>query len=248
MVKNLEQLGFEEADTDIKPRLIVAVDGHEKCGKSHFAMTAPGPIAYFNTDIGTEGVIHKFASDKDINVFDMTVPDTQAEAKKEWDKFTAAYYAVLEMDDIRSIVGDTATEWWELCRMAAFGKQPTMPYMYGPINAEFRKLIKSAYSNDKNLILVHKVRSVYINDKRTKEYERAGFSSTGYLSQVNVRVWREEPEEDEDGDMIPGKFHLYVEDCRHNPDMNGIDLEAPFNEFAMFAGLVCPDVDPTGWV
>lgn len=43
-----------------KRRLIVAVDGLDKQGKTHFAMTAPSPILYLDFDLGSEGVVSKF--------------------------------------------------------------------------------------------------------------------------------------------------------------------------------------------
>ena len=60
-------LGFRKAGADaIRHRLIISVDGHEKQGKSHFALTAPQPIALFDVDTGLEGVVEKFEHTKGI--------------------------------------------------------------------------------------------------------------------------------------------------------------------------------------
>ena len=67
----MEEAGFHKAETiETHKRLIVSIAALEKCGKTHFALTAPGPIAYFNFDIGVEGVIGKFCKDKSIWVTD----------------------------------------------------------------------------------------------------------------------------------------------------------------------------------
>ena len=41
-------------------RLVVRVGGLEKEGKTHFALTAPGPIGAIDMDRGMEGVVEKF--------------------------------------------------------------------------------------------------------------------------------------------------------------------------------------------
>jgi len=245
--KKLESLGFSKADTEIYPRLIMSVSALDKEGKSHFALTAPSRIAYFNVDIGLEGVVNKFKG-KDIMVYDMTVQEEWDAAKREWNEFVQAYYAVLEDPKVRTIVADTATEWWEMIRLARFGKTTqVMPYMYGPVNAEFRKLLKKAYSSDKNLILLHKMKETYENNEPTGEYERAGFKDIGYLVQVNCRAYREDGTVQSDGSVKPGAFHMYVENCRQNPDLADSDFTAPFNEFPMLASLILPDTGPEDW-
>ena len=59
--------GFETADGSyIKRRLIISLEGPEKNGKTHFSLTAPGPIAFINFDIGHEGVIEKVIPEKKV--------------------------------------------------------------------------------------------------------------------------------------------------------------------------------------
>src|SRR5574343_408421 len=56
-------------------RLIVSISGDEKTGKSHFTLTAPEPIFYFNIDRGTEGVVGKFQADgKKVFIYEIVVP------------------------------------------------------------------------------------------------------------------------------------------------------------------------------
>lgn len=232
---NLSSLGFVPSkDRElVHPRVIMSVSGLEKQGKTHFALTAPGPIAYVSTDIGHEGVVHKFR-DKDIQILDVerVEDDDDTAAEKEWDKFRKGYVGAMRDKAIRSIVVDTATEIWEVLRLARFGRlTQVMPYQYGPVNKEYRKLIRMAYDCDKNLILLHKMKAQYINDKRTGEYERAGFGDTGFLVQVNAVVWRYSAD---DG----GEFAITIRDCRQNPDLMGMEFEGDMCNFETISQLV----------
>lgn len=251
--KELYTLGFGTTESIIKPRLIMSVEGHEKRGKTHFACTAPGPTAYFNLDVGSEGVIEKFG-DK-IIPYPMYLPisaDTTEDLKKEareiWDNFTKAYNRVQQMKYIRTVIVDTASELWELVRIAWYGKTTqVMPYQYTPLNAEFKKLVNSALTGDKNVIFLHRLKPVYINDKRTKEYERAGWGEMGYKVQVSCKVGRTDAYEDDDGKEVPVSFHANVRECRQKPEMNGQWFEGDMCNFPMVAAMIMPDIDPEYW-
>lgn len=244
MREDLKKLGFVSAkDIKSRPRMILSISGLEKQGKSHFSLTAPGPIAFFSMDTGEEGVVEKFENKKEINIIriDRVDNDSPGQAPKEFDRFKKAYNFALKDKLIRTIIIDTATEIWEILRMARFGKlTQVMPFQYGPVNAEYRALIRDAYNYDKNLILLHKMKAQYINDKRTGEWERAGFSDTGFLVQVNAQIYRYAPQ---DG----GDFAIFIKDCRQNPDVAGEELVGPMCNFPFLASMVMPEVDPKEW-
>ena len=240
----MAKAGFIEAsERGTRPRLIVAISGLEKQGKTHFGLSTPGPIAMFSTDIGEEGVVSKFAG-KEVYIMDIDYGGEeggQAAAQEEFARFKKAYLAMLRGNSVRTILFDTATEIWETLRMARFGAlTQIMPYMYGPVNKEYRDLIREAYNWDKNLILLHKMKSEYVNDKRTGEYVRSGFNDTGFLVQVNAQVWRYEPSEG-------GEFVFSVKDCRQEPDLAGFDLEGEMCNFPSLAAMVLPEVDMGEW-
>ena len=134
----MAKMGFTDAsEIPYIPRIILAVHGLEKQGKTHFALTAPGTISYLNLDCGLEGVIQKHAKGKDIRLLNLVVPDVfdtnidaQEIAQGEWDKFVTGYYWSLQSDGIRSIVIDTASELRALQLLAHFGKTAQiMPWM-----------------------------------------------------------------------------------------------------------------------
>lgn len=239
----MKNKGFVSAkDREVQPRIILSLEGLEKQGKTHFALTAPGPIAMFSTDIGEEGVVSKFG-DKDIWIMsiDKVNEDSAEQAPKEYARFHKAYIDMLRGNDVRTIILDTATEIWEILRMARFGRlTQVMPYQYGPVNAEYRALIREAYNYNKNLILIHKMKPQYINDKRTSEYDRAGFGDTGFLVQVNAQIYRYSPE---DG----GEFVLFIKDCRQEPGLAGEEVVGPMCSFPFFASMVLPNLGPAIW-
>ena len=237
MDKRLEEVGCKPADTTVHPRLTVQISGLEKQGKTHFALSAPGPILVFNSDIGLEGVVHKFASDKEIIEFDMFEKDPDR-VKVLWDSFLKAYQVGLQT--VRTVIWDTATEIWDLLRTAKFGRATQiMPFQYGPLNAEYRRLLRMAFDSPRcNLLLLHKLKPVYINDKRTTDYAPAGFGETGYLVQLKTRVYREEG---------GGEFHIYIEDSRHEPELAGEDFEGALCSFPLIASMCIPSADPGVW-
>lgn len=256
--KRMADLGFVEADDAVYPRVITGVGGREKTGKTNFALTAPDPLAIFSLDIGTEGVVNKFkAAGKDIWVHEIEMPETYEESIKVWDGekgskeypgVAPVYRKILKEPEIRSIIFDTATEMWELLRLRRFGRtEKVMPYQYGPVNAEFRRMLKQPYSCQKNLILLQKMKPVYIDDKRTKDFENAGFADTPYLVQVNLEMFRSEPKiRCPYCDKADGKHRhwcVLVKDCRQNPNLAGQVFKDNMCSFPVLASMI---IDGTG--
>lgn len=239
--------GFNKVSAKETPRLIVAIDGREKHGKTHFSLTAPGPIALFNMDMGLEGVIRNDDSfgfkrkvwEKKYRLVDKNDADR---AKKCWSEIASDYTDAVDDKDVRTICIDTATEMWEILRIARFGRlTQVMPFQYGPVNAEYRELIRQAYASDKNLILIHKLKDEYVNDKRTGKQERAGFSDTKYLVQANLTAWRDDSTSGAD------RWNVEVSDCRQNMDIAGMDLQGVMCNFWTLGMLVFPDTNPEYW-
>jgi len=248
--KKMAVKGFGEAKKTggWAKRLVIAVDGKERTGKTTFGLSAPGPLAFFPLDPGMEGVVEKAIKSKkillpldekgNVETFDYRDATSQKDYERLWDKFKSLYYEGLGSKEIKSIIIDTSTEAWELLRMTRFGRlAQVQPHNYGPVNAEFRDMIKQIYKTDKNLILIHKLKNEYINDKRTGEMERAGFGDTGYLVQINTTLsWTQEE-----------GFKMLVKDCRQNMDIAGMVIAEPMNSFPYLAVQVYPDSDIEDW-
>ena len=244
--------GFAPIKKLDRTRLIVSVEGLEKRGKTHFAMTAPPPIAYFDMDIGAEGVVNKF-EDRLAGTWpppELKYKETteHAQWRAVWEAYVKAYRVALGSKEVRSLVVDTATELWELCRLAHFGKaEVILPNQYGPVNKAFRELItKDTYNSNKIVVFTHRQKDEYVGtinrntgkeiSVRTGRVKRAGFADMGYLMQVLVETTR-----DKDG------FHLLVKDCGPNKEINGEVLDEPMDTFPMLASLVYPDTSEEDW-
>ena len=244
---------FVRSEGPAQRRLVMSLDGLEKQGKSHFALTAPGPIAVLNLDTGLDGVVQKFQDLKPIYVVNYekrnTGPMNDDPPWKDVDWEQSAQDFTTALSEARTVIVDTATEWWEMVRVARFGRVLQVPPVaYPPVNAEFRRLLNRAYSSKANVIFIHKLKEVYdtkiINGKdgpkevsiRTGTYERAGFRDLGYVVQINARMER-----------VNGEFHLKVADCRQNPALAGMDLPQPVADFPSLARAVFPDSVEGDW-
>ena len=96
-------------------------------------------------------------------------------------------------------------------------------------------MVKTAYDHGINVILLHKVKDEWANDRRTGRKERQGMRDTGYLVQVEITTMggRGQP------------FEFYIDKCRANAELQGEVI--PAMEFAELAALVYPDSDPAEW-
>jgi len=245
--------GFEEATGEEILRLILNVEANEKEGKTHLALTAPGPIADIDMDVGSEGVIKKFVNQKKIYVAKFNYHDvtSQDEWEKMWNRVKATFLDALASKNIRTVMGDTFTEMWELIRLAKFGKLAQVkPYHYAPVNAEFRDLIRKAYDTDKNFILLHKLKKEYIDENWTGRWERAGFGDVGYAVQANIISWRVTALDETYGkgreDGYKG-FGITIRDCRQQAELAGTELLEPLNNFAVLASQIFPSTDTSDW-
>lgn len=243
-----------------KRRLIVAVDGREKEGKTNFALTSPGPIAFQNFDIGLEGVIEKFQSEKQIYVpesygFTVNKEDDEktimAKTKPVWERFVTEYRVMLESarkGGVRTGVIDTGSEAWEVLRLARFGKlTQIMPHHYTTLNTEYRNLIREAYDTSINLVILHRLKAEWQDNPltgkggKTGRWERAGYADTGFLVQVNVRMFKR---------VVNGQteFVLQVVNCRQNPKIDGLELINEMASFPWLAVNVYPDSSLEDWM
>lgn len=249
---------FVKAVSTVRRRLIVNIEGEEKSGKDHMALTyTDGPVYIHSFDIGLEGVMEKFLPGGmhyvegrgDIYPMEYVLEVQPGEgsqqevadcAQKLWAQFVADYHeAVRQSKDNNGLVlVDTGTEVWELKRLAAFGKlTQVMPHHYGPVNAEMRDLIRFAYEGS-NAVFLHKRVDEWENyldsqgkekGRKTGRKSRKGFSDIPFLVQANVQCYRE------DVDSGGSNFGALVLDCRQNPDLNNIVIENDFNTLLQMA-------------
>ncbi len=248
------------ADVLPKKRLIIRIGGLEKEGKTHFALTAPDPIALFNLDRGLEGVLDKFVGmGKEIHVAEFkphrvpagSVDDVIAANLPIWKEIQEEYYNALDTDKYRSLVIDTDTKMYEIARLALFGKLTQVKsHHYTLLNDQYRALVDRAYDCDKNVIFISKLKKQYKDNSKgdsawTGKHEESGFTDLGYNTMVNLRARID----------IEGDNYIEVLNCRANRDMRGNQYFSNASQddanFATVAADVYPDYDDfdiVGWL
>jgi hypothetical protein len=223
-------------------RECISVEGREKKGKTRFALTAPGPMVFFNLDYGLDRVNpHLQFPDLDLRVVDVPSvakdghPDTIAdEALKVWQWLKLQHINAL--DSARTVVYDSFTEVWELIRLARFGKLTQVsPQHYGPLNREFHDFIREYSTRSANLILLHKVMPEFEN---RSNMERKGFSHIGFAVDDFVRVERDDT----------GQFYVEVIESGNNSALKGKIFKEPTNTFPDIAMAMFPASNPIDWI
>ena len=243
--------GYTKAHLDWTPRLILAVDGAPGSGKTRLALTAPGPISYHNLDVGLDGVLQQFQDTKDFYFpgdgtpyilpdFLPGVDDSAhgAQARPLWQRFCQDFVAACQQ--MRSVVVDTASEAYELSRLAHFGKlEQVRARQYGPVNQEWRTLMRTATHNSiANVILLHHVKDEYLNDARTGNKIRAGWGGIEGAVFISVRLA---------GPPHQSGFTCTITKCRQNASLVGVELAGEDISLAMLGQLVFPSTEPGDW-
>jgi hypothetical protein len=174
------------SDEPVRNRIIIAVDGLDKHGKTRFALSAPKPLVYLDFDIGKEGVLQK-APGQDLIVTakpflfrpsevtwgieddKLKEEKIMAAAERELTRFREVYLKSLTQPVVRynghalkarTVVVDTGSEAWELLRLCELGKlSQVKPHHYTQVNGLMRDLVRAAFDSDVNVIWLHKLKA-----------------------------------------------------------------------------------------
>lgn len=162
----LLKLGASRANVVRRKRATISIEGEDKSGKSHFLLTAPGPIAMIDMNQRADEPLLKFQDTKEIirlsPVIDrdaiidakrakvksgdkgptLIPPALHKKIEEEWER-VEKFLQGAEESGIRSMLIDTGDELWELFRMARLGKLDKVPPIaYTPVNMEFERFLK----------------------------------------------------------------------------------------------------------
>lgn len=171
---------FKRATSTAVPRIIGSSAGENGSGKSHFWLSAPGPIVVFSFDKGMEGVVEKFADEKEIRVAEYEWEPTddtfsQEDAVALRDQFIADYYFACE--HARTVVWDKETDVWNLVRYAEFGGPSDRPNNFDALNQRMRKYANHAKKLTINMGFVRGYKDEWVSV--TKQNGKEGGASTG---------------------------------------------------------------------
>jgi len=176
--------------------MIMGIYGDDKTCKTTLSLTFPKPLAYIEFDLGgfdrARGRFKKDIEAGLIKTHSFTMPmqlllvrDTQGNfmakqsrmvvgMKELWYRFLGQYAALVQAENLATIVIDTATMCWEICRLGYLqekqegqllpnGQLPPgerireklLPIEYTEPNARMRSVYYAAKSYGKHLVLVH---------------------------------------------------------------------------------------------
>lgn len=217
---------FEELTGAIVPRMTVAVHARTKSGKTWLALSGPGDVGIVSNDANTKQIANKYKAlhpEKKIHYVEflrspLSLVDDINELKRFWIEYRDAYYRMLEIKSIRTMVIDTHTVAWEDCKLAyvgrekpdlssevdpktgkptgtRFGTQKTIPRDLGEPKREIREMINAI--EDKNLMLLMHADDQWKDDPTGKGFKtgkivQKGMPGIEYLSQLSLELFREE--------------------------------------------------------
>ena len=163
----------------IKYPQIWSLYGEPSTMKSSYALTFPGKIAYYDWDLGLHGRAFEFEeleASGHVVVRDMQHPMKNMMERhatlegyyEAWDAFYKDYIKVLSDDEYQTIVFDTASTLWALCRDAYLqmlqqetikAKKPMRRQLlqieYATPNQWMAQIIGQAKPSGKNLVILH---------------------------------------------------------------------------------------------
>ena len=248
--------GFELADGVVKKRLIIAVHGLPKTGKSTFALTATGDIGLMDWDKGMEVAVSKAVRKKKVyqkqygirpvndivmvvdgqrkndkgKMVDVVRSQNQVTATGIWNESVEDYYKLVDGNLVESIVVDTTDEWHEMARWALLGKLSKVePFHYGPVNIQFRSIVENAINGNKNVVLVHKDKKAYTGSQWQGDWEMAGYSGMKYIPYLIGKTYRDEKDND---------YCFIIEECRSDGGLEGQVLKGKECNFPNLAWMV----------
>jgi hypothetical protein len=248
-------------DVHLRPHLIVSIEGEEKVGKTHLALTAPKPLAILGTDFGTDRPMGKFVGESILTKeYPYSVPaglspdDIAKLTLPVWTQFRQDHLKLIQSGLYRTIVWDTAGELYELQRLAYHGKLASIPELsYGQLKGEYKELVRACKIAGMSLILIHQMKNEYKRSPGSSRGEatgkriRTGVEAIGYMVDSYVRM-----------DYTPPQLPKHVKDpgsdqvwtttilrCGHAPQYNGTTWDNL--SFPELAALLKPEVDPALW-
>lgn len=253
--------------------LMVATDGMPRTGKTRFAATAPDPIGVIALERNTRYTMAKHAQEtgkkilapekdfirpwKDLSGGLQGNSDLSSDAaiklyRKHLDSLTEEYLRMLDDKAIRTVVIDTGTQLWEDILFAHFGKsQQIKPISRGLPNQEMKNLLNAC---QKNIIVIHKSKEKWVDDKPTGKFERSGYGYVAYDMNVCVQHYRDtaihnkDCRVSEDGCVCWG---IKISECQANPELIGAGDDSRLTgsrvTFAQLARRIFPDSSLKDW-
>jgi hypothetical protein len=225
-------------------------------GRTSLALTAPGPIAFIYFHEKIDGIVQKYANEKDIRMFKAggvfrgESKDIQEAAWTAMEAFESAYYDSFSF--ARTVIVDTHNEAWLLERLAEFGApKPSKGQVknnYGAVNNRWMSMLNMARSRAEskdmtNVIFIGQAEDEWKPnaqgfDSKTGRIVRMASSASNQVllkSDVSIKT-----------DKKDGNFISTVMKGYWNADSEDSYLMNGSSTYSMLMGLIT-ETDPKEW-
>jgi hypothetical protein len=238
-------LSFKKPDLTLiqsKRRLVMAVWGQEKVGKTTFALSFPEPIRFIDWNYGTEG-LEKWYQDKAVEFarYGVTPLSTNKEVADAVKEFQADYMSSLKFcaPEGGTVVVDTGSELYDNVQRAKLeelhqrkyeGKDDWAPmaFDYGEVNSFMSSVyLAPLQMPGVNVVIVHKCKDEYQGKDRTGRLMIDGWKGTTGAVQVTAQAVKEMTR-----DGRP-EFKLKINTCRLDPALETQTLPNASYDFLM---------------
>jgi hypothetical protein len=251
----------------LKP-LLIGTEGETDTGKTEFLMSCPRPGIILALDKAFDPCLDNPNPpewrDADSFYFDVTAIPAETTGSKEdyveyFTTLRTRYYAALDNPDALTIATDCDSDFWELHRLAEFGKLAGIwpQTLYHKPYAQKRAMISKAWESGKVIIAANKLRAEYKaepddkgNDvsKPTGKLVRSGFPDQSYLWTIQLRhlfepkhinlITKKE---------VPNRWGIRILKCKANMELVGEELWGDDCNFAGLVQFVYPNIPIEDW-
>jgi len=260
----------------LKP-LLIGTEGETNTGKSEFILSCPGPGIFIALDRGFDGLLDNPNPPKErksdqfafkvIKVPLNTGPTAKGMYEDYFRETRSTFYKALDNTDAVTVAIDGDSDFWELQRLAEFGKLANVwpQTKYGDVYAGRRAMTARAWDSGKIVIGTNKIRDEYLTvtdsagqpmkerdgsdtKRKTGNKVRQGFPDQDYLWQIQLRHFYNPPRINGiTHKEVPGTFGIRLLKCKHNRSLEGMELIGDDCNFRGLVSAIYPEVDMKEW-
>lgn len=246
--------------------LLIGTEGETDTGKTEFILSGPGPGMVICLDRAFDPLFdnpNPPISRRDDFAFKavsvaLNMMATQPVYEEYFKKTRELFYAALKNPDALTVGVDGDSDFWELQRLAAFGKLANVwpQTRYSDVYAAKRAMISRAWDSGKTVIATNKIKDEYITvmdpktglpkkddsgmelRQKTGNKERQGFPDQSYLWNIQLRHLREP--------LKSGghKYGIRILKCKADSSMEGMELWGSDCNYAGLVQTVYPHINP----
>jgi hypothetical protein len=205
--------------------------GNFSTGKTHFALSSPGPVYIIDTENGASPLADKFPDAKIINISNVDSDNIEEKNEvKNYENFVQVVEHLCSLPDeqIGTIIIDSVSDFWEWCQ--AYGKIKVFKlsiedrlkaqFDWGVINRLYKSQINKLINKNCNLILTARETEVYNGPNPSGRYQPKCQKLTPFL--VDFVLYHELKFINKQM-----QFQAKIDKCRQNGNLISNIIESP---------------------